>query len=224
MLNAFKVLAVFTSIVAVTMMAVALSTWVVAPDLRSEMNTPAMLNYTFDVSAGENPQWTVTRRFSINPQDPNERGTVGTFPTGYDALIKAHQDYRTQLNSRASAMSAETTTLSAQADAFRARQNQDLLAMDAKITELNAELADLSVRLRAKSDQLQGLSVQGREIREETAQRRTDVLRLQHELEEVRTDLYRLTAIRRDLMDRLLRTEIENQELSDRTAQMHAAP
>ena len=72
MLNAFKVLAVFTAIVAVTMMAVALSTWVVAPDLRSEMNTPAMLNYTFDVSAGENPPWTVTRRFSINPQDSNE--------------------------------------------------------------------------------------------------------------------------------------------------------
>lgn len=224
MLNAFKVLAVFTAIVAVTMMAVALSTWVVAPDLRSEMNTPAMLNYTFDVSAGENPQWTVTRRFSINPQDPNERGTVGTSPTGYDALIRAHQDYRTQLNSRASAMSAETTTLSAQSDAFRAKQEQDLLAMDVKIKELNAELADLSVRLRAKSDQLQGLSVQGREIREETAQRRTDVLRLQHELEEVRTDLYRLTAIRRDLVDRLLRTEIENQELSDRTAQMQAAP
>ncbi|MFM7058040.1 MAG: hypothetical protein ACKO2P_14065 [Planctomycetota bacterium] len=223
MLNVFKVLAVFTAIVAVTMMAVAISTWIVAPDLRSEMNTPAMLNYTFDVSAGENPQWTVTRRFSIT-QDPNERGSVGTFPNGYDALIKAHQDYRTQLTSRASTMSAETTTLTAQAASFQAKQEQDLKAMDAKIEALTADLAALSVRLREKSDQLQGLSVQGREIREETAERRTDVVRLQHELEEVRTDLYRLTAVRRDLMDRLLRTEIENQELTDRTAQMSSTP
>lgn len=224
MLNAFKVLAVFTAIVAVTMMAVALSTWVVAPDLRSEMNTPAMLNYTFDRSAGENPQWTVTRRFSTNPQDPNERGTVGTFPNGYDALIRAHQDYRTALSTRTTDMSSQSATLTAQADAFRAKQDQDLQAMEAKIQELNTEAAALAVRLREKSDQLQGLSVQGREIREETAQRRTDVLRLQHELEEVRTDLYRLTAIRRDLMDRLLRTEIENQELTDRTSQLSAAP
>jgi hypothetical protein len=224
MLNVFKVLAVFTAIVAVTMMAVALSTWVVAPDLRAEMNTSAMLNYTFDVSAGENPQWTVTRRFSINPQDPDERGAVGTFPNGYDALIKAHQDYRTQLTSRASAMSAETATLTAQAADFKARQDQDLQAMEARIQALNRELADLSVRLRTKSDELQGLSVEGRQIREETAQRRTDVVRLRHELEEVRTDLYRLTAIRRDLMDRLLRTEIENQELTDRTTQMNSNP
>jgi chromosome segregation ATPase len=96
--------------------------------------------------------------------------------------------------------------------------------MTAKIEALTAEAAEMAVRLRAKSDQLQGLSVQGRETREETAQRRTDVIRLQHELEEVRTDLYRLTAIRRDLVDRLLRTEIENQELSDRTAQLGQTP
>lgn len=224
MLNAFKVLAVFTSIAAVTIMAVSISTWVVAPDLRSEMNTPAMLNYTFDVSAGENPQWTVTRRFSTNPQAPDERGTVGTFPNGYDALIKAHQDYRSALATRTTAMTTETATLTAQADAFRAKQEQDLAAMTAKIEALTAEAAELAVRLREKSDQLQGLSVQGRETREETAQRRTDVIRLQHELEEVRTDLYRLTAIRRDLADRLLRTEIENQELSDRTAQLGKTP
>lgn len=224
MLNAFKVLAVFTSIAAVTIMAVSLSTWVVAPDLRSEMNTPAMLNYTFDVSAGENPQWTVTRRFSTNPQAPDERGTVGTFPNGYDALIKAHQDYRSDLATRTTAMTTEAATLTAQADAFRAKQEQDLAAMTAKIEVLTAEAAELAVRLRVKSDQLQGLSVQGRETREETAQRRTDVIRLQHELEEVRTDLYRLTAIRRDLVDRLLRTEIENQELSDRTAQLGQTP
>jgi hypothetical protein len=224
MLNAFKTLAVFTAIAAVAIMAVAVSTWQVAPDLRAEMNTPAMLNYTFERSAGENPQWTVTRRFSTNANDPNERGTIGTYPSGYDALIKAHDDYRTALSSRASAAAAETTTLIAQTDAFRAKQQQDLLAMDNKIAALKIDADAIAARLLQKSGDLQDRSVKGREIREETAQRRTDVLRLQHELEEIRTDLYRLTAIRRDLMDRLLRTRIENQELTDRTSQLNSNP
>ena len=91
MLNLFKVLSVFVAIVAVTTMGVSLSTFIVAPDFRAEMNTPAMQNYTFERTTGENPQWTITRRFSVNPQDPNERGSLGTVPTGYDALIKAIQ-------------------------------------------------------------------------------------------------------------------------------------
>ncbi|MEY3458649.1 MAG: hypothetical protein RL215_1806 [Planctomycetota bacterium] len=221
MLNAFKTLAVFTALTAVAIMAVAVSTWQVAPDLRAEMNTPAMLNYSFEQSAGENPQWTVTRRFSTNPNDPNERGTVGTYPSGYDALIKAHDDYRTALSNRTSAAAGETTNLIAQTDAFRAKQQQDLLAMDNKIAALKSDADTIAKRLLMKSGTLQDLSVKGREIRDETAQRRTDVLRLQHELEEIRTDLYRLTAIRRDLMDRLLRTQIENQELTDRTSQLN---
>ncbi|MEY2725018.1 MAG: hypothetical protein RLZZ458_885 [Planctomycetota bacterium] len=213
MLNVFKVLAVFTAIAAVGLMAVAISTSVVKPDFNAEMNTPAMLNYTFSESAGENPQWTVTRRFG-------DKGNVGTHPTGYDAVIAAHKDYLNYLNKRTTEMSSEATALTEQAKTYLAKQSQDLLAMENRITALKADADAVATSLLEKSAKLQGLSVKGREIRDETAQRRTDVLRLQHELEELRTDLYRLTSIRRDLMDRLLRTQIENQELADRTTQL----
>ncbi|MFM7925836.1 MAG: hypothetical protein ACKPJJ_36915, partial [Planctomycetaceae bacterium] len=84
MLNFFKVLSVFVTVVAVALMGIAISTFAVAPDLQSEMNTAAMQNYTFERSGGEDPKWTVTRRFSTNAADPNERGSVGSFSSGYD--------------------------------------------------------------------------------------------------------------------------------------------
>lgn len=213
MLNLFKVLAVFTAISAVGLMAVAISTSVVKPDFHAEMRTPAMLNYTFKLSSGENPKWSATRRFG-------DKREIATGATGYDAVLKAHQDYVSYLRTRATDMSTQATALTEQAKVFLAKQTQDLLAMENRITALKAEADAAGKRLLTKSGELQALSVTGRQIREETAQRRTDVVRLEHELEELRTDLFRLTAIRRDLMDRFLRTQIENQELSDRTSQL----
>ena len=136
MLNLFKVLSVFVAIVAVTTMGVSLSTFIVAPDLRAEMNTPAMQNYTFERTTGENPQWTVTRRFSINPQDPNERGSLGTVPTGYDALIKAHQDLRQQMSSRTSEMTTETARLNDEVTKFTTNQQLDTEAAKRRIEQL----------------------------------------------------------------------------------------
>jgi len=220
MLNLFKVLAVFVAIISVTTMGIALSTFIVAPDLRAEMNTAAMQNYTFERTTGETPQWTVTRRFSVNAQDPKERGSVGTFPTGYDALIKAHQDLRQQLGNRSTEMSTETTRLAGEVTKFTANQQIDTEAVKQRIAELKTASDAMVAQVKLKSDELQALSVKSREIREETAERRTDVLRLRHELEELRTDLFRLTAVRRDLTDRVLRLEIENHELLDRITQL----
>ena len=100
MVNFFKVLSVFVTVVAVALMGIAISTFTVAPDLRAEMNTPAMQNYTFERSSGEDPKWTVTRRFSTNPADPDERGSVGTVSSGIEAVNKAHQDLRQQLGTK----------------------------------------------------------------------------------------------------------------------------
>jgi len=224
MLNFFKVLSVFVTVVAVALMGIAISTFAVAPDLRAEMNTPAMQNYTFERTSGEEPKWTVTRRFSTNPADPDERGAVGG-PTasGYDALIKAHQDLRQYLGGKTTAYTDDTAKQQADVMTYQASQAQDTAALAARIQELTAQAEAISQKVQENSRTLQTLSVQGKGIRDETAARRTDVLRLRHELEELRTDLFRLTAIRRDLTDRLLRVEIENQELADRQAQLTSA-
>ncbi len=216
----FKVFAVFITVVAVAMMGTSLATFFVHPDVRAEMNTPAMLNYTFEEIPGETPQWTVTRRFSTDAADPAARASVGTFKSPYEALIKAHGDLKTYLTQQSGTMSTEKATADKQAELFAASQEQDTKAIDLRAEQLQAAVDQLAVALQGRSEELLNLSVRSKETRDETAARRTDVLRLRHELEEARTDLFRLTAVRRDLLDRLVRLEIENQELVDRQSQL----
>ncbi len=218
----FKVFAVFITVVAVAMMGTSLATFFVHPDVRAEMNTPAMLNYTFEEVPGETPQWTVTRRFSTDAADPAARGSVGTVKSPYEALIKAHGDLKNYLSQQTGTMSTEKTAADEQAKLFAASQEQDVAAIAQRAEQLKTAADQLAVALQGRSEDLQALSVKSRETREETAARRTDVLRLRHELEEARTDLFRLTEVRRNLMDRLVRLEIENQELVNRQSQLEA--
>lgn len=221
MLNLFKVLSIVITVAAVTLMAVALATYWVKPDLRAEMNTEAMKNYKFELSSGENPRWTVTRRFSTNPQAPDERSTVGQpFVSGFDALNAAHQDLQRYLSGESDRLSTETRDLIQQTAARKESQLADSTAISEKIDALSQRLEARRGELQQKSEELQAMSVQSAEIREETAARRTDVLRLRHELDEIRTDVYRLTIQRRDLTDRLLRLEIEIHETKDRSSQL----
>lgn len=216
----FKVFSVFITVVAVAMMGAALSAYFVRPDARAEMNTAAMLNYTFEEVPGENPQWRVVRRFTTNPGDPSERGTVGSFASPYQALVRAHADLKNYLTQNTAPLVADKTRADEETRLFEAGQKQDLDAIAARVAVLNQVSEQLAVTLRTRSEELQASSVKSRELGDEIAARRTDVLRLRHEIEEARTDLFRLRIIRRDLMDRLVRLEIENQEMTERYAQL----
>lgn len=216
----FKVLAVFVTVVAVAMMGTSLAIFFVHPDVRAEMNTPAMRYYTFEQTTGENPQWTVTRRFSTDPADPSARGSVGTFKTAYEALIKAHADFKTYMTQQTGQMVADKAIVDEQRKYFAAAQEQDAIAVANRAQQLKV-VSDTAIRtLQERSAEVEGLSVTSRRTRELTAARRTDVLRLRHELEEARTDLFRLNVVRRDLTDRLVRLEVENRELADRQSQI----
>ncbi len=213
--NVFKVFAVFITVVSVCMMGAALATFFVHPDLTSEMNTPAMLNFTFERTTGETPKWTVTRRFG-------DKGVVGSFDTPYQALIKAHQNLKTYLADQTGPLVTEKQADDVKTAAFRTSQEQDEAAVMARLKVLMEIVAPkLSKNLQQLSENLQALSVKSKAVREETADRRTDVVRLQHELEEARTDLFRLTTVRRDLTDRLVRLQIDNRGLQDRQSQLN---
>lgn len=213
--NVFKVFAVFITVVSVCMMGAALATFFVHPDLTSEMNTPAMLNFTFARTTGETPKWTVTRRFG-------DKGSVGSFDTPYQALIKAHQNLKTYLADQTGPLVKGKQKDDVDTAAFRTSQEQDEAAVMARLKVLMEIVAPkLSKNLQQLSENLQALSVKSRAVREETADRRTDVVRLQHELEEARTDLFRLNTVRRDLTDRLVRLQIDNRGLQDRQSQLN---
>lgn len=216
----FRIAAVFVAVVAVTLMGAALSVYFVHPDMTSEINTPAMLNYSFEQTTGENPAWTVKRRFSIDPAAPAERGQVGTFKTGYEALTKAHEDLASQFGRQKNENVTAKGTIDQQLSSFEASQKQDVEAIADRAALLKAGVEQLQTFVQTKSDEAQAISVRTLEVREETADRRTDVLRLRHELEEARTDLFRLDEILRHDTDQLVRLELENQALEQRLQQL----
>ena len=216
----FKVSTVLVTVVSVTLMAAALSVYFAHPDATSEMNTLAMLNYDFQQSTGENPMWTVKRRFSVVAADSKERGTVGSYKTVYEAITKSHEDLATQMVSQKTEKGSLKTSVAEQLVKFDASQQQDVQAIGDRVAILQAEAEQWQTQVQTRSDEAQAISVNTLEVREETAARRTDVLRLRHELEEARTDLFRLNEILRHDTDQLLRVELENQALDQRLQQL----
>lgn len=216
----FRIAAVFVAVVSVTLMGAALSVYFVHPDTLSEMNTPAMLNYSFEQTTGENPAWTVKRRFSINPAAPAERGQVGTYKTSYEAIIKAHEDLATQKGRQKNENVSAKGAIDQQITLLDVSQKQDVEAIADRTAALKAEVDRLQTAVQVESDKAQAISVKTLEVREETAIRRTDVLRLRNELEELRTDLYRLNEILRQDTDHLVRLELANQALEQRLKQL----
>ena len=216
----FKVSAVFVAVVSVALMGASLSVYFVHPDATSEINTPAMLNYSFEQTTGENPTWTVKRRFSFDPAAPAERGQVGSFKTAYEAITKAHEDLATQMGGQKGKKVDAKTIVDQQLIIFKASQEQDVTAIGDRVAMLRAGAEQWQTAVQARSDEAQAISVSTLEVRNETAARRTDVLRLRHELEEARTDLFRLNEILRHDTDQLLRLELENQALEQRLQQL----
>ena len=217
----FKVSGVFVAVVSVALMGAALSVYFVHPDARSEMNTPAMLNYEFEQTTGENRTWTVKRRFSTNPAAPAERGQVGTsYKTNYEAITKAHEDLAAQMGRQKNEKVSAKNIVDEQLKLFDASQRQDVEAIADRVAMLRADAEQRQTAVQSRSDEAQAISVKTLEVREETAARRTDVLRLRHELEEARTDLFRLNEILRHDTDQLVRLELENQALQQRLQQL----
>ena len=217
----FKVATVFVAVIAITLMGAAVSVYFVHPDALSEMSTPAMQNYSFEQTTGENPKWTVKRRFAVDPKvDAAERGQVGSYDTAYEAIAKAHEDLASQKNRQMSVNAEDRNKVDLEFKAFEVSQDQDVKAIKERVAMLNTVATNAQTAVLAKSDEAQGISVKTLEVREETAARRTDVLRLRHELEEARTDLFRLNEILRHDTDELLRLELENQALEERLLQL----
>ncbi len=217
----FKVASVFIAVVAVMLMGAALSVYFVHPDASSEMSTPAMQNYSFEQTTGENPTVTVKRRFSTDPVGkPDQRDPVGSFKTTYEALTKAHEDLASQMTKQKNDKVAAKTIVDNESTLFEASQAQDVEAIANRVAMLRVTSDQIQTAVQVKSDEAQAISVKTLEVREETAARRRDVLRLRHELEEARTDLFRLNEILRHDTDQLLRLELENQAIEKRLQQL----
>lgn len=216
----FKISAVLVAVISVTLMGAALSVYFVHPDASAEMNTPAMLNYTFERSTGETVSWSVKRRFSVDPANPKDRGTVGTYPTVYQAITKAHEDLASQQGRLKNELISAKQVADDQLKKFEASQSQDTAAIAERAAMLKVASDQWQTLVQTKSDEAQAISVRILEVREETESRRTDVERLRHELQEARTDLFRLNEILRHDTDYLLRLQLENQAMEQRRDQL----
>ncbi len=102
MVNLFKVLSIVVAVAAVTLMAVALATYWVKPDLRAEMNTAAMSKYSLNYPAGKHrsglsrvASQQIQHRQETEEQFPEIHSAVVTtlcwLPTGICRRICVHR-------------------------------------------------------------------------------------------------------------------------------------
>ena len=216
MKSIFKVMAVLIMAASVSFMGVSIAAYFGRAEPFAEMQSSEMQGYNFERGGGAKPTWTVTRR-------TGDKGSVGTFSTGYEALVKAHKDYADSTNRDGQTDRDAVSKLRAQDGqlaVFTASQAMDTKAVDGRITELQEFSRQDETELLKKSEELQSLSVKSKVIRDETALRRTDVVRLSNELEEVRTDVFRLAEQRRLLTDQLLRLQLDSHSLAERRVQL----
>ncbi len=137
----FRIAAVFVAVVSVTLMGAALSVYFVHPDTPSEINTPAMLNYSFEQTTGENPAWTVKRRFSIDPAAPSRtrpgRDVQNVVRSDHQRLMKI---WRLRMGRQKNENVSAKGVIDQQMTLFDASQKQDVEAIADRAASLKAEV------------------------------------------------------------------------------------
>lgn len=219
MRNIFKIMSVVITVFSVSFMGTAIAMYFGHPDVQSEMSSEAMQAFSFTATSGENPSWTVTRRFG-----PEEQRNVGSSGNALEAVSRAHDNLAAWLRTETSDMKSLTDRVAGaqgETSQFRASQETDLAATVRRKQMLDQFAAQLQTELQRVSAAEQSLAEQAKQVQLETATRRTDVVRLQNELEEARTDLFRLTELRRELTDELVRLQLDLQGIQDRVDQLN---
>lgn len=201
-----KIATVLLAISAVAFMGLSVSAYFGRPNPAAEMTEPALSDFKFDVTLGEEESWTVTPNVG---QDKNPK----PFKNAYEAVLYAYKQKTSRLAAETTEMNALTQTLREQVIQVRADQQLDIAAIEKHITELTKYVSDADAQLSQQSQELQRLSVETMGIRVETGKRREDVTRLKSELVELRNNRFGLQENIRVLTDRLLRLQLENQDL-----------
>ncbi len=170
-------------------------------------------NYSFEAQIGEKVTWSVSRRLG-------DGGTVASAVNEFDAVVKARNAEKQQLQTHLSAMTQQQADVVAEREVVEVQQKQDLESLQKSIDSKLALVASYESEVKAQSAEFQERSVEAREAWDEGASRREDIIRLSSELNELRTQIYELTELRRTLVDRLMRIRLDTERMQLRENQL----
>lgn len=225
MTNTFnKVLSVFLSVTSVVFLAFTVAYVSGGVNWQSEMNSPDLTEYNFQLSDGEEPQWTVTRSevADANGTKALVDQQIANVPESQlaQAIVRARKDLETRQRTKLGAINTLIPEVTQQLEAVQSAQKIDLEALKKRETEVEAYLKQIHTAVLTESDNLSKRVQDTTDTRTESANRRRDVYRLTNELEVLRTDRARLVELRRELAEKYLRLQLTNHGLKQRVEQL----
>jgi len=170
-------------------------------------------DYSFEAQIGEKVTYNVSRRLG-------DGGTVASAVNEFDAVIKARNDAKQQMQRELSAMTEKQSSVVAERQAIDTEQQQDIEALQKSIDDKLALVSSYETEVRAQSADFQEKSVEARESWDEGAARREDIIRLGNELNELRTQIFQLNELHRVLVDRLMRIRMDTERMQLREMQL----
>ncbi len=211
MTNAFnKFLSVFVAVASMAFLGLVVAYTSGGVNWNSEMTTPDLAEYNFQLGEGEDPKWSVT-----GPSGQVAQGEA-LLPS---AILKARKDLDKRQKAELSRIQQLVPEVQSELEAVEQLQEIDKKALAARFTQLKGYLAKINKDVLAQSDLLAGKVRETTRTRTEAENRRNDVYRLTNELEVLRTDRARLVELRRELADELLRLQITLNSLKQRVDQ-----
>lgn len=213
MTNTFnKVLAVFLSVASIVFLGFTIAYTSGGTNWQSEMLAPDLDEYNFQISQGENPQWSVTGVGGKN---------VATVPANKlsDAIVRTRKDLESRQRAQLTEINAAIPNVEKRVQDLQVWEKADREALQRRETEAQQYLSQLNQFVLATSDRLTKKIQDTAKARTQAANRRKDVYRLQNEIEVTRTDRARLVELRRTLADELLRLQLTNESLRQRVQQ-----
>jgi len=216
-----KCLSVFVAVAALLFLGFAAVSLVGGPNWAAR--NADLTGYEFELSEGENPEWSWTRRSDQQKSKTNP-------PILPAAIVAARADLKTKQDAQiqelkqqitaAKAKQIEADKLIAEDEVALANRQKLLLAERRQIhDEIEAQQQKNTGKITKGTDQTPGTQ----SIRDEITLRREDVYRLRAQLEEIQTDRYRATRQMEKLEDLLTQLQGDIKKLERRQEQLKQA-
>jgi len=214
-----KALVVFTTLVSQFFLGLIFVTAYAGRNWQAE--AAEMDGYTFSLTPGDIPQWSVTHRVTGQ--------SLSTSPTLPGAIKIALDDKAQRINDQLPGLEQRKQLLEAQLADSTAAAAQDVEGLTKRIQALQADLDSLNESIASLIEEQQTLSSRADQTRRTAERRRSDVARLENILAEIRAERFRIQEQIRRLEDRrvrlqgsLSRAEARNEQLESRLREGYA--
>jgi hypothetical protein len=205
-----KILVVFVTAASIAFLGIAVGIRNLGPNWTEEIqNLP---DYGFAQSAGENPQWSSTRR--------TEGAALATSVSLPNVIAKSYDEEARRNNDRVAEVSPQIEELKQTVARLSTLIEADEKGITKREEQLVLAMEDAGKQIQALSVEGERLATQALEVRAVGERTRESGMRLSRQRIQIATELYRLTEQKKHLLDLVYQMEGILQRLRDREQQL----